>query len=102
MRSWADRFRCMAVILAMCLTGMSRHIAGQPIDAQLKDASNGHDWPGYGRTFGEQHFSPLKQIATSDVARLGLAWFIDLPPGNSVTAPLEVSGTLFFVTGYSI
>jgi len=30
--------------------------------AQLSDDSAGKNWPGPGRTFGEQHFSPLGEI----------------------------------------
>src|SRR5277367_1180079 len=51
-------------------------------EAQYVDAASGTDWPGFGRTYGEQHFSPLIQIDSRNVSRLGLAWYIDLPPGN--------------------
>lgn len=70
--------------------------------ALLSDHSDGKDWPSYGRTHGEQHFSPLTQINSGNVASLRLAWSIDLPPGNSVSQPLEVDGTVFFTTGSSI
>ncbi len=69
--------------------------------AQLQDGSDGDDWPAYGRTFGEQHYSPLTQINARTVGGLGLAWSIDLPPGNSVSQPLEVGGVLYYTTGYS-
>ncbi|HET8612479.1 MAG TPA: PQQ-binding-like beta-propeller repeat protein [Sphingomonas sp.] len=69
---------------------------------QLADGSDGRDWPGYGRTWGEQHYSPLDQISSDTVDRLGLVWSYDLPVGNSMTQPIEVAGTLYFVTGYSI
>jgi quinohemoprotein ethanol dehydrogenase len=70
--------------------------------AMLSDQSDGRDWAGYGRTFGEQHFSPLDQINTGNVAKLGLAWSLDLPTGNSVTQPLAIDGKLYFSTGNSI
>src|SRR5262245_36132838 len=69
---------------------------------RLSDQGDGADWPGYGRTFGEQHFSPLTQIDARNVQQLGLEWSLDLPTGNSVSATLAVDGTLYFVTGYSI
>jgi quinohemoprotein ethanol dehydrogenase len=50
----------------------------------------------------KQHFSPLTQINAQDDSRLGLAWFMDLPPGNTVSAPLESAGTLYFVAGWGI
>jgi hypothetical protein len=61
-------------------------------EAQYVDAASGTDWPGFGRTYGEQHFSPLTQIDNRNVGRLGLAWYIDLPPGNAATEPVEVDG----------
>jgi len=70
--------------------------------AQLSDGSDGKNWPGPGRTFGEQHFSPLGEINADNVSKLGLVWSMDLPTGNSVTQPLEVDGVLYFSTGYSV
>lgn len=66
------------------------------------DSSAAADWPGYGRTFGEQHFGALTQINDQSISRLGLKWFMDLGPGNPVTQPVEVGGTLFFSSGLSI
>jgi len=40
---------------------------------RLLDSSSGGDWAGYGRTFGEQHFSPLTQINDSNVGGLKLS-----------------------------
>src|ERR1700712_460104 len=70
--------------------------------AQLIDGSNGRDWSGFGRTYGEQHYSPLTEVGDGNVAKLGLAWSLDLKPGNSVSGPLAVDGVLYFTTGYSI
>lgn len=71
-------------------------------DTLLDDRGNGDDWAGYGRTHGEQHFSPLRDINTSNVDRLGLAWSMDLEPGNSSSIPLAVNGVLYFTVGLSI
>ena len=61
-------------------------------DAQLLDTSDGSDWPGYGRTFGEQHFSPLREVNDGNVGKLGLAWSMDLGVGNPATIPVAVDG----------
>ncbi len=66
------------------------------------DSSPGDDWPGFGRTYGEQHYSPLDQISAASVARLGLAWSFDLPPGNPLSSPVEAQGVLYTATGYSV
>ena len=76
--------------------------ASDPDAARLSDKSGGDDWPGYGRTYGEQHFSPLTQIKVGSVKRLGLAWFMDLPPGNPATIPLAIDGILYFASGLNV
>lgn len=65
-------------------------------------SSSPDDWSGFGRTPGEQHFSPLTEISKDNVARLGLEWSLDLPLGNSVSAPLAIDGVLYIATGYSV
>src|SRR5450631_800587 len=51
-----------------------------PVDANvLKNAGGPNDalagsWLSYGRSQGETRFSPLKQLNTSNVGRLGLSW----------------------------
>ena len=69
--------------------------------ARYLDGSAGADWPGYGRSFGEQHYSPLAQINDSNVDTLGLLWSADLPTRNSVTQPIAVDGVIFLTTGLS-
>lgn len=66
--------------------------------AQLPD----DDWPGYGRTIDELHFSPLAQIDTHSISRLGLVWSLELPAGNPISAPIAVDGILYTSTGYSV
>ena len=33
----------------------------------------------YGRTYDEQRYSPLDQITSENIDRLGLAWYADIP-----------------------
>lgn len=70
--------------------------------SQLLDTADGADWPAFGRTYGEQHFSPLTQINRDSIGRLRLAWSYDLPPENSASVPIEVGGVLFTATGHSV
>ncbi len=90
-----------AVLVALSGCHKDAATADQATPPQLLDNASGDDWPAYGRTFGEQHYSPLTQINDSNVNQLGLAWSMDLPPGNSVTQPLEVDGVIYFATGFS-
>jgi quinohemoprotein ethanol dehydrogenase len=65
-----------------------------------KDAAN---WMSYGRTWGEQRFSPLTQINESNVSRLGLAWYADLGTYKGVTAtPLVIDGVLYNISAMNI
>jgi glucose dehydrogenase len=41
------------------------------------------EWLAVGRTYDEQRFSPLKQIDTTNVGKLGLAWFADFDTNSS-------------------
>lgn len=71
-------------------------------DRLYLDAGAGDDWPVFGRTFGEQHYSPLTDINANNVSRLGLAWSMDLGPGNPATQAIAVKGILYFASGLSI
>lgn len=60
------------------------------------------DWELFGRIADEDHYSPLTQISDATIKDLKLAWFLDLSPGNTVSSPVEVDGTAYLATGYSI
>jgi len=96
----AKRHIRIGCALMLCLLG-AQAPAPRPQD-QLLDGSDGKDWPAFGRTYGEQHFSPLTDINQDTIGRLRLAWSVDLPVGNSVTAPVEVGGVLYTATGHSL
>ncbi|MBV1688121.1 PQQ-dependent dehydrogenase, methanol/ethanol family [Novosphingobium sp. G106] len=82
--------------LAASITACGRTAPADPTATGDPD-----NWPSWGRTEGEQHYSPLDTIDTGSVARLGLAWHYDLPSENTLTEPLEVDGKLFVTTGHS-
>jgi quinohemoprotein ethanol dehydrogenase len=60
------------------------------------------NWMSSGRTYGEQRFSPLKQINDQNVTKLGLAWRFDLdtPRGQEAT-PLVIDGVMYFTSAWS-
>ncbi len=93
----------LALIGGLCLqAGPVSGSAPQPAESRFLDSASGADWPGPGRTYGEQHYSPLVQVNSGNVSNLGLVWSLDLDVGNSVTQPIEVEGVLYFVTGTGI
>ncbi|HEV3330596.1 MAG TPA: PQQ-dependent dehydrogenase, methanol/ethanol family [Bryobacteraceae bacterium] len=68
-----------------------------------KDAATGA-WLSYGRTQGETRYSPLSQINTSNVSRLGLSWTYVLGGGggNQEGTPLVWNNTLYGITSWSV
>jgi quinohemoprotein ethanol dehydrogenase len=94
----------------MATLGTAHLVAARANDAvstrglvrQLLDSNDGGNWPGYGRTYGEQHYSPLTQITQANVKELGLAWSRDLGPQNSATQPIAINGLLYYATGLSV
>ena len=91
-----------ALLALACVCATRSGVAKDESNARFADSVDGRDWAAYGRTFGEQHYSPLTEINASNVSRLGLAWSMDLPQGNSATVPLAVDGVLYFVSGLSV
>lgn len=68
--------------------------------AQSSDSKHrDHDWPVYGGTSDNTHYSPLKQINRKNVKRLHVAWSFDTDEsGGLQTSPIEVEGVLFGIT----
>src|SRR5690242_5819357 len=69
-----------------------------------KNGGTGEEWLTYGLTSGETRYSPLGQINTSNVSRLGLQWSFDIGPGGGgqEATPLFANGTIYGITNWSI
>ena len=89
------------VLIFCALTTASRGAAtAKPGDVTesrvIAEASSGNDWLVGGRTFDEQHFSPLKQISDKNIGRLGLAWASDIESAMGLaTEPIVVDGVIY-------
>jgi quinohemoprotein ethanol dehydrogenase len=85
----------IAIALHGCnLTGGN---PGDKSTALIANESDGSNWPSYGRTYSEQHFSPLAAINAANVQQMGLAWSLELPGAHSAAGvPIEVNGILYF------
>ena len=69
----------------------------------LASESDGTNWASYGRTYSEDHYSPLSEITASNVAHLGLAWSADLEVlQRADSQPLAVGGIVYVAAGLSI
>ena len=69
------RVTCAAALAGICA------VAG--VRAQSERTARPDDWPMYNRDLAGTRYSPLKQITTSNVARLGRAW--SYPIGRDAT-----------------
>lgn len=78
------------VSLPLCaaVTMQSVALAGPKADAMRAD------WTSFGGDSDEQHYSPLAQINSGNVGKLGLAWYYDIDTFDSYTQPLEVNGVV--------
>jgi len=60
---------------------------------------DGREWPSYGGTSENNHYSPLTQINRSNVQQLKVAWSFDTAePGGLQTSPIVVEGVLYGLT----
>jgi quinohemoprotein ethanol dehydrogenase len=60
------------------------------------------DWPGYGGTPGEAHFSALTDVSAATVSRLGLAWTHEFDSARGLEAtPVVVGGVLYTTSSWS-
>jgi quinohemoprotein ethanol dehydrogenase len=74
-------------------------------DVALRNAAkSGEEWLTYGIDQGETRYSPLTQIDTTNVGRLGKAWSSDLGigGGNQEATPLVWNGTIYSITNWSV
>lgn len=75
-------------------------VAAASADADIRGAMRaGTAWPSYGRDYTNQRYSPVAQIDTTNVSRLGLAWHYR----NGIisayeTSPVVVDGTMYIST----
>src|SRR6187431_2579036 len=94
----------LALLASVCSAGLQAAASKDARDGvRLADENDGTNWLAYGRTYTETHGSPLKQIDTTNVSRLGLVWSAELPDvNNGATQPLAVDGVVYFTAGPSL
>src|SRR5919197_687304 len=93
------------IVLFLSFTGLLLGQTRRIDDLVLRNSGKtGEEWLTYGLTPGETRYSPLKQIDTSNVSRLGLDWSYDVGPGggNQEATPLFWNGTLYGITNWSV
>jgi quinohemoprotein ethanol dehydrogenase len=99
MRTTRAIYACAAVLAGVFQVAYATGYGGK----EIANEQDGQNWLAYGRTYSEQHASPLAQITSDNVSRLGLVWSLDLPGvHNGLTVPLEVDGVVYFTVDQSL
>ena len=97
-RSSNDRWLVVALLGALAGVVMPLgSFAGQPAAAQQSDGPGAlalqeaapEEWLTYGRDQAETHYSPLNQINSDNIDRLGLAWSWEIPKAGNDAAGFE-------------
>jgi alcohol dehydrogenase (cytochrome c)/quinohemoprotein ethanol dehydrogenase len=103
-----DFWAALVAIVSAC--GQRPPVAGAPaqrvaeVDAARLTAADQDttDWLMHGRTYGEQRYSPLELINTTNVSTLGLAWSLDLDTARGQEAtPLVIDGVMYSSSAWS-
>jgi alcohol dehydrogenase (cytochrome c) len=97
---------CVAGWVLLGLAGCTRTEGAVPVqhraghDAALHALmADSTQWASYGRDYTNQRYSPLTQIATSNVGQLSLAWHYKTGVVQSFeTSPLVVGRTMYITT----
>ncbi|MGC2332130.1 MAG: PQQ-dependent dehydrogenase, methanol/ethanol family [Candidatus Acidiferrales bacterium] len=77
---------------------------GQVTDAALLNGWKSGEWLMAAGNYEATRYSPLKQIDTSNVNRLGLAWYYDTDslPGTLEASPVISNGTLYATVTWGV
>jgi len=92
----------IGLLAALVVLGGCEKLPSRIDNTALANQQDGTNWPAFGRTFDEGHYSPLTQVNADTVKRLGLAWSLDLDVSNSITAPLAVDGVIYLGAGHGV
>ena len=95
------------VILALSVAILAQQSGKKVDDNALKDAAkNKEEWISYNRDWSETRYSPMDQINTDNVKKLGLAWSLDIPNIGAGTRQeatnLVSNGVLYSITPHSL
>lgn len=95
----------LAVTLALSASVATAQQSRPVNDAALKSAAkHGEEWLSNDRDYAATRYSPLKQIDTTNVSRLGLAWYYDTGslPGTVEATPIVSNGTLYATVTWGV
>lgn len=83
-----------ALILSSC--------DGLNVATKKTTAEVNHNWYSFGGDDEGNHYSPLTDINSKNVKKLGLAWSYDIDTFDAYSTPLQVDGIVYFAVGHSV
>jgi quinoprotein glucose dehydrogenase len=90
---------CAALFLVLSMAPAAALDGTTSSPRKASDKKQTHDWPVYGGTSENNHFSSLTQINRKNVKRLRVAWTFDTEEaGGLQTSPIVVDGVLYGLT----
>jgi quinohemoprotein ethanol dehydrogenase len=93
-------FCTLALSVGLAACGRSHDVDDATLRAADADSA---EWLSYGRTYSEQRHSPLRQVDERSVARLGLAWTVDMRTLRGLEGtPLVSDGVMFATSAWSV
>jgi quinoprotein glucose dehydrogenase len=93
------RMKFVAIALGLSMALVAANGATPSSAGKGPDKEKNHDWPVYGGTQENNHFSILTQINRKNVKRLRLAWTFDTEEsGGLQTSPIVIGGVLYGLT----
>jgi quinohemoprotein ethanol dehydrogenase len=93
----------LGAVSSIALTARASEIANVDDARIIENAKTGKEWPSNGLDYGVNRFSPLDQITTANVGKLGLAWSYPLDSIRGVEAtPIVVDGIMYVTAPWAI
>ncbi len=92
-----------ALLAPTAAKAAGRGAANVTAERLVKAADEPGQWMTYGGTYSEQRFSPLKNLDTGNVGKLGLQWYGDYETNqNQHGSPLYVDGVIYVSTARNV
>jgi quinoprotein glucose dehydrogenase len=92
--------RAFCALVAFAIVSVTSAVAfAEDLKRPANAAPGQHDWPVYGGTAENNHYSSLAQINRKNVKQLKVAWSFDTQEhGGLQTSPIVVEGVLYGIT----
>ena len=93
----------LGAVSSIALAAQAGDVANVDDARIIENAKTGKEWPTNGLDYGVNRFSPLDQITTANVGKLGLAWSYPLDSIRGVEAtPIVVDGIMYVTAPWAI